>query len=96
MQYWKDIAQHNRSFGPVLVQKNQKYRAVIYIDGRNVHLGYFDDLSAASLAVDFARVQHHGNFRRTNSPLFMALLAEVPGATTEAFENWQHWRCQGL
>jgi hypothetical protein len=40
----------------------QKWLAHIAIDGRPKHLGYFTDIDTATLAVDLARLIHHGDF----------------------------------
>lgn len=46
-----------------------KWRAVIMVDGRNIHLGYFAEESAAAKAYDTAAMEYHGEFARANPPL---------------------------
>ncbi len=43
------------------------YRATIFVDGRNIHLGCFTDLEEAARAYDEAAVRYYGEFARTNA-----------------------------
>ncbi len=48
-------------------QKNSaKYRAKIEVNGRVIHLGYFDKPKQAALAYNQAAVKYHGEFARLN------------------------------
>jgi HNH endonuclease len=49
-------------------KRDLKWQARICVNGRVKHLGYFDDKTGATLAVDIARVTHHGEFARLNDP----------------------------
>ena len=46
----------------------QRWRADIVVDGRKVHIGYFEDKVAAALAYDAAARQFFGEFARVNFP----------------------------
>lgn len=46
----------------------QKWRAQIGTEGRNKHIGLFEDEAAAARAYDLAARQHHGDFARLNFP----------------------------
>ena len=49
-------------------EDKKKWSAQITINGRQKYLGYFTDKAAAALAVDLARIEHHKQFARLNSP----------------------------
>jgi hypothetical protein len=46
----------------------QKWCAQISINARRKHLGLFSNKAEAGLAVDIARIVHHGEFARLNDP----------------------------
>lgn len=46
--------------------KTRRWRAMITVNGKCVHIGYFDDIIDAAKAYDAAARIHHGAFARTN------------------------------
>jgi hypothetical protein len=44
----------------------KKYQAYISKNGKRFHLGYFDDNTTAALAYDYAAIELHGPFAKTN------------------------------
>ncbi len=47
-------------------KQKRKWRSRIWVNGRGIHLGYFDDPFQASLARDHAAIEQHGEFARTD------------------------------
>lgn len=45
-----------------------KYSATIYFEGRNIHIGTFNDILSASEARKAAEKEYHGRFAATNFP----------------------------
>jgi hypothetical protein len=64
-------------------KRKNKWRARIHIGGKEKYLGYYIDKVAASLAVDIARLQYHGQFARLNDPYgpFFAMRAMMDDAS---------------
>lgn len=60
--------QHSAHKGVIYNVRAKKWRAYIYPDGRNTHLGYFKDEIDAALAYDAAAVRYFGAFARVNFP----------------------------
>jgi len=59
---------HNTSGykGVYWYKQDKKWEAQIEIEGKNIHLGYFEDLLNAARAYDAAAIKLHGSFARTN------------------------------
>lgn len=51
--------------GVSFTTREQKYRAVIYVDGKMIHLGYFQSPEEAHKAYCAGATLHHGEFART-------------------------------
>lgn len=47
-------------------QKNKKWRAMIVVNGKTIHLGYFKDLISAAKAYNEAAVKYFGEFANIN------------------------------
>lgn len=47
-------------------KKYKKWRAIIGIQGKSIHLGYFSDAVEAAKAYDDSARKYHGEFARTN------------------------------
>ena len=56
---------------------NQKYQALISVEGKRLHLGVFDTPLAAAIAYDKAARKYHGEFARTNFPTVGTINANV-------------------
>lgn len=46
---------------------NGRWRARLAVDGRDIHLGYFDTAEEAAAVRDVAALKYHGEFARTNA-----------------------------
>jgi len=46
--------------------RNKKWQSYIRIDGKRIHLGYFDSEIDAAMSYDRAALQYFGDFARTN------------------------------
>lgn len=64
-------------------KKNEKWRATITANGKQIHLGYFGTPEEAADAYDQAAVHHFGEYAKTN-----AMLRQVTGVATAP--TWQH------
>ena len=49
-------------------ERRQKWRANIYVVGRKIFLGRYDDLLDAARAYDAGALEHHGEFASLNYP----------------------------
>lgn len=45
-------------------KQSGKFKSAIIVDGRKIHVGYFDNIEAAQVAITIARAKHHGEFAR--------------------------------
>ena len=46
--------------------RNQKWRSVIMINYKQIHLGYYDTIEEAKAVIEKARNEYHGDFARHN------------------------------
>ena len=68
MQNRRGAAGHSSRYKGVSLRETGKWRALIRIDGRLVHLGQFDDELPAALAYDAAARAAFGEYARPNFP----------------------------
>lgn len=52
--------------GVALCKRTNKWRVQIMVNKKKIHVGRFDDKYQAALAYDFAAIELHGKFARTN------------------------------
>ncbi len=73
-------------FKGVIIRKSlNKWNARIRYDGKQHHLGYFDNEIDAALAYDYASIDHHGEFGATNFP--RELLLHLKGILSQTPNN---------
>ena len=58
----------SRFLGVSYCKKSRKWCACIWVEGRNLSLGFFTDEVEAARAYDRAAVEHFGEFARLNFP----------------------------
>jgi len=63
-QYNAKLRKDNKSGykGINLDKRNKMWHARIMVDGKRIHLGYFDDPEVAEKEVRIARIKYHGEF----------------------------------
>jgi len=59
----------SRHLGVYWCKSKNKWRAVIRFNGKNKHIGLFEDEDEAGRAYDAVAREHHGEFARCNFPL---------------------------
>lgn len=47
-------------------KQNKKWRASIFLNYKNIHIGYYDTKEKAALAYNEAAIKYHGEFARLN------------------------------
>ena len=65
----RTLGRTSRFKGVSWVRRDQRWRALIFVNGRQRHLGNFTSEETAAMAYDAAARMHHGEFGRYNFPL---------------------------
>lgn len=54
--------------GVSFFKRDKRWRAYLVLNGKQIHLGYFNDPIAAAKTADAAALTHHGSFAKLNFP----------------------------